>query len=81
MWPGGIQPETAMPDIKKEGTAVRISCKTPGASIAWQVNGKGYHKDHWFLYTGPVNLNQGDKITATAIRIGYKQSEMTELTI
>lgn len=78
MWPDGIQPETALPDIIKEGTSVRISCKTPGASIAYQVNGKGYHKDHWFLYTRPVNLKPGDKIIATAIRIGYKQSGLAE---
>ena len=80
MWPGGIQPVTEKPVIcMKENTAV-ITCNTPGASIAYQINGKGYNEKHWFVYNDkPVVLKQGDIITAVAIRIGFKQSERTEL--
>ncbi len=80
MWPGGVQPVTAPPKIFKPGDSVQITCATEGASIAYQINGKGYSKDHWFLYTKPFKTEPGNKITATAIRIGYKQSEFVSWT-
>jgi N-sulfoglucosamine sulfohydrolase len=79
MWPNGNQPFTENPIISNKDGEVAISCRTEGASIAYQINGKGYNPDHWFLYTGPFTANKGDIITSTAIRIGYKQSEVIDL--
>lgn len=77
MWPGGVQPETVKPEMKIEKNKVIIQSPTEGASIAFQVFNKGKvekRKDHWSLYTGPVDISEGDTIKAVAIRIGYKQS-------
>ncbi len=79
MWPGGVQPVTAEPIISKQGGRVDIRCATPGASIAYQINGEGYNKDHWYLYSKPLRVKKGNTLTAAAIRIGYKQSESVSL--
>lgn len=77
MWPGGIQPVTEDPEITIKNGVATITSKTKGASVAYQINGKGYTTDHWFLYSGPVTLTKGDKITAKATRIGFKPSDQT----
>lgn len=76
MWPGGIQPKTEAPKIFRTDDSIKTTCATEGASIAYQINGKGYSKDHWFLYMEPFKTEADNEITATAIRIGYKQSEI-----
>lgn len=81
MWPDGIQPQTSAPVIEQHGKRIRLTCKTEGASIAYQLNGKGYKKDHWFLYAKPFSVKTGDVVTAVAIRIGYKQSEQKQFRI
>ena len=54
---------------------------TEGASIAYQIDGAGLRPGHWLLYTGPFEAPAGALVTATAIRIGYAQSEASELTV
>ncbi len=76
MWPGGVQPVTEPPKIFKQGNSIHLTCATAGASIAYQINGKGYTKDHWFLYSKPFEAKRGDEVSARAIRIGYQQSEI-----
>jgi hypothetical protein len=77
MWPGLVQPETAVvefkPDKKKANLA--LTCKTPGASIAYQ-QGDEIGKPHWNLYTKSIQLKEGEKFAARAVRIGYKTSEI-----
>jgi arylsulfatase A-like enzyme len=51
MWLDGKQPVTNAPVIKIRNGKVEMSCDTPGASIAYQINGRGFSKDHWFLYS------------------------------
>ncbi len=75
MWPGLKQPVTEAPEFKKQDRKVVMTSPTEGASIAYQINGKGFKAGHWFLYHKPVMISEGDTITAVAIRIGYKQSE------
>jgi hypothetical protein len=75
MWPGGIQPVTENPVIRIENGLVSLSCPTEGASIAYQINGKGYNEKHTFLYTEPFAINENDIVTARAFRIGYKPSD------
>lgn len=76
MWPNGVQPVTEPPKIFRHADSISLTCDTPGASIAFQINGKGYTKDHWFLYSRPFEAKLGDEVKATAIRIGYRQSEI-----
>jgi len=76
MWPSGKQPVTQSPEIKIKNGKIKITCNTAGASIAYQINGKGFSKDHWFLYTKPFEIQQNDSVSAVAIRIGFKQSEI-----
>ncbi len=75
LWPGGVQPEVEEPrcEERRDGT-VEIRCATRGASIAYQIDGRGYDEKHWMLYTAPVKLAPGQKLTAVAVRIGYKPS-------
>jgi len=61
--------------------AVRLTCPTPGASIAYQVvkgdDGKKPSKrdtGRWLLYHGPVRIGPGETIHAKAARLGYDTS-------
>lgn len=75
-WPGGVQPVVDQPVVSvKNGTAT-LTCSTPGASIAYQINGKGIHEDHWHLYTKPFPVKKNDKITTIGTRAGYKNSSL-----
>ncbi len=75
MWPGGKQPETMQPDIMFDsaGRRVTLSCPTQGASMGYRIN-----KSDWQVYAGPFPVKAGDRITAKAIRYGYKESEEAE---
>jgi len=77
MWPGLKQPETHTPKIEvlqqtENEKLLKITCATPGASIAYRLNTdpKGY----WHLYLHPVSLSDHSSIKAKAIRIGYIES-------
>jgi N-sulfoglucosamine sulfohydrolase len=76
MWPGGIQPETAVPQIEENNRMISLSSTTNGASIAYMIN-KNTPEPHkrWLLYHQPLEIASGDTLSAVAIRIGYKQSE------
>jgi len=74
MWPGNVQPVTAVPVVKavpagSGQTAVTLTCATEGASIGYQVDG-----GRWLLYSRPVTIGSSSRIVAKAIRIGYKVS-------
>ena len=74
MWPNGKQPITSkvITDIHK-GQAI-LYCRTKGASIGYRVDG-----GKWQLYTHPFKIDENKKIEFKAIRIGYKESEITSL--
>lgn len=74
MWPGGIQPVTEDPVVEVKGLEVSIHCSTEGASIAYQIDGKGLNEKHHFLYTGTFKIKEGQVVTARAYRIGYQPS-------
>ena len=79
MWPGGIQPKTAKPEIELDRrpdssfTTARITCPTEGASIAYATE-EG-DQPHWLLYTGPLELTDSQVLRAKAIRYGYEESD------
>ncbi|HUU29271.1 MAG TPA: sulfatase-like hydrolase/transferase [archaeon] len=78
MWPGGIQPGTARPEIEPDGgkfegpVRVRIACQTEGASIAY-TSDQG-ENPHWLLCTGEIELDRSARLKARAIRIGFSES-------
>ncbi|WP_195498604.1 sulfatase-like hydrolase/transferase [Alistipes timonensis] len=78
LWPGGVQPGVAAPEVRSDRNgSVKIVCATKGASIAYQIDGRGYSEKHWLLYTAPVRLQPGQTLTAVATRIGCKTSDVT----
>lgn len=78
MRPNGIQPQVDMPQIvqTKKGVVVK-SLTEKNTSFAYQINGKGYNPNHWFIYNGPIEAKKGDKISVVAVRVGYKNSNVT----
>jgi arylsulfatase A-like enzyme len=79
MWPGLVQPVTQAPIIGIEGTTARITSPTPGASIAYSLEGSDPTGGR--VYAGPVALNGAERVSAKAIRYGYAPSETVTLTM
>ncbi len=77
-WTKGIQPAVSKPTITKTAKGLVLKSETKGASFAYQINGQGYAKNHWYLYAQPIKLKNGDVVTVVADRAGYKNSEMIE---
>lgn len=82
MWPGGVQPVTAAPEIRiaAETEEVSLTASTPGASIGYRVAGAA-DGARWLLYSGPFVAQPGDRIEAKAVRYGYKESAVSALTV
>lgn len=78
MWPGTRQPELQKPVCIVTKKGISLESMDKGVSFAYQVNGKGYHTGHWFLYTEPVRLGKGDRLTVVAVRAGMKNSVEVE---
>jgi hypothetical protein len=77
MWPpDGVQPETEAPSYSRtagsfeDEVELSLSCPTLGASIAYRVG----DAKRWLLYTRPIKIKQTSRITAKAVRIGFKPS-------
>ena len=82
MWPKGIQPEVEMPKLRTTPNGIEAACATPGASLAYQIDGKGYGREkQWLLYTAPVKLAKGQTLAVVGVRIGYKNSRQVKITI
>lgn len=78
LWPpDGIQPQTAKVIYDLSGGYIHLSSATKGASIVYQVN-EQIGKEHWNLYTTQISQKNIDSIAVTAIRIGFKQSEISK---
>lgn len=80
MWPGGKQPAVPDPVIDARSGHVRIASELEGVSFAYQINGKGYSEDHWFLYSEPLRLHKGDVLTVIGCRAGMKDSRVVTYT-
>lgn len=74
-WPAGEQPVTDAPVLEVSSGRVSIRAPNAGASIGYRV-GDG----DWQLYTGPFAAPPGARITAKAVRYGWKESESRALT-
>lgn len=81
MWPGGVQPVTAVPVVARSGspgaTLVSIASSTPGALIGYRFDDDA--PGSWRLYTAPFSLGRGVGVTAKAIRYGYAESAEARL--
>ncbi|MEC8829809.1 MAG: chitobiase/beta-hexosaminidase C-terminal domain-containing protein, partial [Bacteroidota bacterium] len=75
-WPDMKQPITADVKIEINNNILTLSCETEGASIAYQL-GSSIGFNYWQLYSKPVPIKSNEKISARAIRIGYKASNIT----
>ncbi|TRX53939.1 sulfatase [Thalassomonas sp. M1454] len=75
-WPQGKEPVTPEPTITTKDKLVVLSNSNKGASLGYKVN-----NGKWKVYSKPVSLKAGDKITAKAVRYGWKESSAVTLTI
>lgn len=75
-WPGGRQPVTAPPVLKKEaGGQWSLHTPTIGATIEWRCKGE----DTWQLYVVPLHVDCGS-LEAVAQRYGFAESSIASLT-
>ena len=74
MWPSGVAPVTADPQIINEDGALKIICDTPGASLAYR-----YPENEgstWHVYSDTIHISDTRRIEAMAMRIGYAGSQI-----
>jgi len=77
-WPNGNQPTVSKPTLTSTTKGLILHSKTKGVSFAYQINGQGYTKNHWYLYAQPIKVKNGDILTVIADRAGYKNSELVD---
>ncbi len=70
MWPGGVQPVTATPTLRRVGGRVALECATEGASLGYRVG-----DSTWRLYPGPCEAPPGPRVDAKAVRYGYAERD------
>ncbi len=85
MWPGMVQPQTALPEIEidqenEEYSKVQLSCTTEGASIEYRISKKGKAKS-WKLFDKTLEIIPPIIIEARALRYGYKMSDIVSKNI
>jgi hypothetical protein len=78
-WPGGVEPVTPPPSVEVQragagAVRVTLACGEPGASLGYRV-GDG----RWRLYQGPLELPEGEKLTAKAVRYGWRESDEVQV--
>ena len=74
-WNGkNVAPTTAVPEIKQEGTSIKLMSSTIGASIGYKFRGT----DAWLVYTSPIKMQGQDSLYVVSQRIGYNKSEIVK---
>lgn len=74
MWPGGVQPETQVPEsIVKDGL-LYLHSATEGASIGYRFESDPLGL--WRLYVGGIDINGGEPVSYKAVRYGFKESNV-----
>ncbi|BFM14062.1 sulfatase-like hydrolase/transferase [Maricurvus nonylphenolicus] len=74
-WPEGKQPRTSAPVFELHDNHLAISSRSEGASIGYRIN-----DGPWRLYTESLILDAGDKVESKAVRYGWKESPVAEMT-
>jgi arylsulfatase A-like enzyme len=78
MWPGMVQPFTALPEVEATNEGYAVSCPTTGSDIVFRYSNSAEpikELDHWQLYTGPIEKREGQYLHIRSTRIGYVDSE------
>lgn len=78
LWPDGKQPMTEDPEILLTDGKISLSSETPGASIGYKLNS---FEKAWRIYDSSFTAEKSDTIFAKAHRLGYKQSQQTQLVL
>jgi arylsulfatase A-like enzyme len=73
-WPGGEQPVTREPSGSVSAGFLTLESVDVGASLGYRINSGA-----WQLYSGPVTVAPGDRITAKAVRYGWAESATVDL--
>jgi len=74
-WPDGKQPLTPQPTIYlNEKGSVTIKGNMIGSSLGYQIT-QGSNKGQWRVYNQAITIEKGMKITAKAVRYGFKASK------
>ena len=78
-WPGGVEPVTPPPSVEVQragagGVRVSLTCSEPGASLGYRVDG-----GRWRLYQEPLELRDGETLTAKAVRYGWRESDAVDV--
>lgn len=86
MWTNGQQPQTEGVEIEHKKNKVCLITSTKGASISYMILSKESkekisNNSKWQLYTSPITIDKNSKLIAKASRIGFKESNVSELTI
>ncbi len=72
-WNGqDVAPTTEVPKIEKQGSSIKLSSGTAGASIGYKFR----KADTWRVYTAPFKVLGQDSLYVLAQRIGYNRSEV-----
>ena len=83
MWPNFEQPVTKEVDVEIQNGLATLSSKTKGASIAYIISNELLEvfdfNSHWKLYNEPILLEKGQVLYTIAQRIGYKESDISQL--
>ncbi len=79
MWPGGVQPATARPQVSTVDDFARISCETEGASIGFIISEERIKPgldSGWSIYKEPIKVRKGLFLYTVSQRIGFRESEI-----
>ncbi len=80
MWPNKKQPITKNVTVKDKDGKVVLSCKTPGASIAYLIKDEWNEQidfnSGWQVYHEPITIEEGQILYTMAQRIGFKESKI-----
>ncbi len=74
-WPNGQQPQTTEPKIIITANGlITIKATMAGSSLGYQIS-QNNKKQPWQVFNQPLVVKKGMKISAKAIRYGFKESE------
>jgi N-sulfoglucosamine sulfohydrolase len=76
LWPGGDQPETAVPEFSASEGRIALASASEGASIGYRLG----DEERWRLYSQPFAAPPGTEIEAKAVRYGWAESQSVAYT-
>jgi N-sulfoglucosamine sulfohydrolase len=74
-YPEGVRPQTPPPTAAITDGRLVVGQEGGLSSIGYRING-----GQWSLYSGPLDIGEGDTVEVRAVRYGWQASEIIELT-